>query len=121
MGGALLNILTNILLIPIYGANGAAFAALVAEASVLVIQLVLAYKILPFKPWCIFNKNYIMGCIIVGLSVYVTTYSLNNNLLKLFLGISVGVLTYFVFLFLRKDTLLTEIISPFINSFLERK
>lgn len=111
-GGAIVNIITNAILISKYGAVGAAFATLIAEGVVLVIQLSLAKNILPFGLLSIFNKNYILGSLILGLIVYLMTFRLDSNIMKLCLGIPAGILIYFMYLILKKDKLVFEII-PF--------
>lgn len=112
LGGAIMNIAINAVLISKHGSAGAAFATLIAESTVLVIQLMLAKNNLPFRLSNLLNINYIAGSLLLGLAVYLTTFRLDNEIMKLCLGLFIGIIVYFTFLFIRKDKLLYEII-PF--------
>lgn len=107
--GAILNLGFNIWLIPVNGATGAAIATLIAEFGVLVYQLVAGRKYYPFSLSDIINFRYIIGAVIMGIAVYFTALILHSDILKLVVGISVGIIIYSIYLLIVKDPFMTEI------------
>ena len=70
MIGAVLNIALNAVLIPVYGAMGAAVATLIAYLAVLLIRLVDAYRSVPFRRyWLCFGVN---SALLLALAVLAT-------------------------------------------------
>lgn len=108
-GGALINLLLNLFLIPKFGATGAAISTFFAELAVLLIQIIIGRHDFPFR-WMQLNvSNYIVGSMVMGIGVYITAYILNTDALKLIVGLTIGVLIYMVFLTIRRDALCMEL------------
>jgi len=107
-GGAITNLILNLYLIPSYGATGAAFSTLIAELTVLIIQLVSGKIYFPFKTHDILNLRYLTGSLIMGIASYASTLAVSTNLSKLIMGACVGFAVYSIFLILIKDSLMME-------------
>lgn len=110
-GGAFFNLILNFLLIPIYGANGAAFSTFVAELSVLAVQMIWGRVYIPFS---YFKKEYFiyfLGSIVMGISICLLTFYIHNIWILMGVSILVGVLIYSSSLYLTKDPLLSEAVS----------
>lgn len=108
LGGALVNIVFNILLLPSFGAIGAAIATLLAEITVFILQFILGKKYLPFKWRNVFSWNYIIASIVMGGVVVGATTLCDSVWLQLIIGIIVGVLVYSFMLFILRDQLFKE-------------
>lgn len=116
-GGAIMNLILNFILIPNHGAVGAAISTLVAEFTVLLFQIYWGRKYYPFEIKQMFNFIYILGSIIMGISVYLSIVTINSLLLKIVVGVSVGTIVYITFLFLVKDPIFTEAKDFILNKF----
>ena len=112
-GGALLNLIFNFFLIPQYGATGAAISTLIAEFTVLIIQLLYGKEYYPFKISKIINLKYIVGGCLMWITIYLSTYCISSLALKLIIGVFVGTVTYAGFMIISKDFLIFEFISFF--------
>lgn len=110
-GGAIANLILNFFLIPPHGAVGAAIATLVAEFAVLMIQLLWGRAYYPFKLTAVFKWKYIIGAIIMGVSVYYFKNLIKSEIWQLMVGIGIGVITYAIFLIATKDSLILEMKS----------
>lgn len=117
LGGAVMNIFFNIILIPPYGAIGAAIATLIAEFVVLFIQLTFGRSYYPFKIRDIVNLRYLLGAIIMGLSTYASVYAISVYAFKLVIGIPVGIIIYTAYLILIKDPFIKEIKTIVFNKY----
>jgi len=114
-GGALCNILFNILLIPKYGVLGAAFSTLLAEFSVFLIQLFLGHSYFPFNIRKIINIPYILSSIIMGTCIYIILIPFHSPVMELVIGVLLGILIYSVCLFVIKDELFMYLIKSSIS------
>lgn len=114
-GGALSNLILNLILIPFYGATGAAISTLIAEFTVLVIQLIAGCKYYPFEIKRIFNLKYILGTLIMVVIVYLAIHAVNSYPIQLLLGATFGVVIYGLFLIISRDSLMVEIESMLSN------
>lgn len=108
-GGSIINLILNFIFIPLYGAVGAAIATLIAEFTVLLIQMIGGNKYYPFKLHNLFNKRYIIGSLVMGLTIYIAIYNIQSYIIQLIIGICVGISIYTIFLMILKDPLITEI------------
>lgn len=107
--GAILNLIFNIWLIPLYGAVGAAIATLVAEFGVLLYQLFAGKKYYPFSLSQIINLKYVISALCMGVTVYTVSSIFSSDLIKLVIGVSIGIITYTICLLVSKDSLMLEI------------
>lgn len=107
--GTLLNLGLNIWLIPICGAIGAAISTLIAEFGVLVYQIIAGRKYYPLALSELFNFRYMLGTLAMGVIVFFTVMPISNDILKLLIGITEGVIVYYAFLLIFKDPMVTDI------------
>lgn len=107
-GGAVVNCLLNLLLIPTLAEDGAAISTFAAELTVLIIQLILGRRYIPFP---IFERSY-LRYVAAGLVMAAAVWPLNHFLAgvwpRLGASLAVGVLVYGGVLWLMKDSLLVE-------------
>lgn len=116
-GAAVSNILLNFLLIPSMGATGAAWATLMAEGMVFVLQLILGYRYYPFKIRELLQWRYIAGALLMGCCVYAATLPFNTDWMRLVVGIPTGIIVYYLFLHLSHDPMLEYMLTTVKNKF----
>lgn len=109
--GAAVNMILNFLIVPDYGATGAAVATLIADVTVVVTQLIMGRKSYPFKFTDMFTPKYIFAAIMMGLTVFAWTFVPVSIVWRLTVGILIGTTVYFGILLIQKDALALEIIS----------
>jgi len=109
---AMINIVFNLLLIPLLNHIGAAISILITESTVLLILYLLGKKDLPVS---IYNKKiaiYILASAVMGFIVLFSDKLLRVNLvLDLIVCTIIGAIVYFSILLCFKDKLLIEIIN----------
>lgn len=110
-GGAIVNIIFNIILIPQYGATGAAISTLIAEALAFMIQLSLGKKYYPFKPTSMLNIKYLLATIIMVITIVFCTNLVDDDIFKLILGLLTGIFSYISVLLITKDPLLFDLFT----------
>ena len=108
---AIFNIALNFLLMPHYGATGAAISTLVTETSVLFVQIILGHKYFPFPIKALINMKYIVSSLIMGVAVYLTANLFTQNWLMIAAGIGMGIFVYFLSLLTMKESLLMMLIA----------
>lgn len=108
-GGAIMNLVFNIILVPRLGATGAAISTLIAETAVLLIQLIVGHSIFPFKIRDLFPIRYYLSAIIMTCAVYISTSFIISMALQAIVGITVGICSYILCLILFRDTLILEL------------
>lgn len=116
-GGAISNLILNIFMIPLYGATGAAISTLIAEFTVLAIQLFVGSKYYPFGIKEILNIKYFCGSILMGVIILLSICNINSYALQIIVGISIGIISYVIFLLSIKDNLILEILQIITNRF----
>lgn len=109
-GGAIMNVIINVIAIPHYGAAGASAASLIAEISVLIIQLIIGKGIFPFKIRHLINYKYIISSIIMVGSVYAIMNLKNDYIFQIVVGGLIGFLIYIGCLYFFKDKQLIDIL-----------
>ena len=106
--GAVVNVIMNALLIPIFKANGAAVASVVAETTIAVIQLILVKKeIKGIQVLKILPKYLISGLVMLVSLLWVNQF-LEKSILDTILLIVMGAAIYLIILFILKDKFLIE-------------
>lgn len=118
--GAILNICSNFILIPLLGDKGAALGTLIAETGVLLISVVLAKKTYPFAKYLTSFKNYILAAIPMILVITVLNNLQCFYLIRMCISGITGSLLYMLILNLLKDQYIKEIMG-FIVNVLKRK
>ncbi len=111
MGGALINILFNIALIPVFQEDGAAISTCISELIVLLIQIYVGRKHLPLKYYQRNLFTYMTASAILALILFAENVFLTNDYQKLVAGIILGCLSYFLILYVRKDEVVLSIID----------
>jgi O-antigen/teichoic acid export membrane protein len=117
---AIINLTLNYILIPIYSHNGAAIASLIAEVSVVIIQLYFTQK---FLIGTLRIKNlisYFFGIVLIILIVLATKIFISNYLLLLFISASGGFVVYFLYLYVIKNDLIYYTTNSLIKKILKK-
>lgn len=109
--GAVVNIISNILMIPRYGAMGAAVSSTLAELGVFGMSIFLGRRYIPFGIKAIFNLRYILMSFVMGGVVFMVSMSSLPDYLIVMLGIVSGVIVYGAGLYLVKDSMIIEILN----------
>lgn len=120
-GGSFVNIIFNFILIPYFGARGAAFSTLLTEIAVFVILIFLGKKYFPFKPTAFFQPNYLAGSLIMGLCVYFTLLIPVAQGLKLVIGFATGFAVFLLFLNFVKDPAFEEVVKNPVKNIILKK
>jgi O-antigen/teichoic acid export membrane protein len=109
--GAIINFSLNLILIPIMKQNGAALGTLVAEISVMVIQLFYAYSYIKRNvPWKSIATYFIGGILIVIITGIINNVT-SSMIIYTILSIILSGVIYFLFLFLAKNELVIEVFN----------
>lgn len=118
--GVTINITLNSILIPKYGAAGAAIGTVFAELSVTLFQSIYARKI-------IFHKNQIktfieslIASVIMGIIIFFILRFITNPLYQLLISFFTGILTYSFFLYIMKNEYFIFYLKKLLN-FIKRK
>ncbi len=111
LGGAILNLIFNFMLIPSYGAYGAAISSLIAEFAVLLLQIIYGKQFFPFGILSLFNWKYIIATLIMILGVVLAIQFSENQVMTLFVGVISGIVVYAVALITLRDSLAKDVIA----------
>lgn len=111
IAGSVVNFTLNMVLIPRYGATGAAAGTLVAEFTVTAVQLVFARKYISYKSLSVHFLKVVIAALIMALCVYFVSCHLENLLLKIAVGIILGVLVYSILILLLRDRFSFELVK----------
>lgn len=117
--GAILNFSLNWILIPEYAQYGSAFSTCVAEASVLIVMIILGRKYLTFEFLTKQNLHYLIGTIIMFLFLHLLKMADFSEIYLLISGIISGSLIYGGYLYLMKDPFVLQI-KGVINEIISR-
>ena len=101
----------NFLLIPRFRQDGAAIATVAAEMTVTLMQIIIARKYIPVSAISWKYANYYIGTLIMSAACIGLTALDMNNVLNIIIIPVCGALVYGVWLILRKDRLMTEILK----------
>lgn len=121
LAGAAVNVIMNAMLIPIFKANGAAVASVVAETTITVIQLVLVRNELDgIQVLKLLPKYLISGGVMLASLLWLNQY-LKKNILDTILMIVLGASVYLIILFFLKDKFLIENTKLALNKVIRRR
>lgn len=121
LAGAAVNVIMNAMLIPIFKANGAAVASVVAETTIAVIQLVLVRNELDgIQVLKLLPKYLISGGVMLASLLWLNQY-LKKNILDTILMIVLGASVYLIILFFLKDKFLIENAKLALNKVIRRR
>ncbi|MBD5357586.1 MAG: flippase [Bacteroides sp.] len=114
-GGAIINIILNIILIPLFSATGAAISTLVAEAVVFLIQAFYGRKYYPFKWTNIIWIRYLIGSLVMGGVIFLLCVVIQNMWIQIIMSFFVGILVYILILYGIKDDMIRGILNYIIK------
>lgn len=109
--GCIVNVIFNSILIPKYGATGAAIATLIAESVVTLIQLILARKYFDWKKITIHFVQCLIATIFMSFAVYFISSKFESNFASVLCGILIGILSYIFVLFIFRNKFLLGILK----------
>lgn len=110
IGGAVINLIVDIPLILLWGSKGAAIATFCAELAVLLIQVRLGRRYIPFKYFDDSIKLYVLSSILMGVAVFLTSGLFNKPIIQLLIPTCVGIVVYFLILYYKKDDILFSVL-----------
>ena len=110
IGGAVINLIVDIPLIWLWGSKGAAIATFCAELAVLLIQVRLGRRYIPFKYFDDSIKLYVLSSILMGVAVFLTSGLFNKPIIQLLVPTCVGIVVYFLILYYKKDDILFSVL-----------
>lgn len=108
---SIINVIVNLILIPYFSQNGAAIATLLAELSIIIIEIKLGKKYIPFKFIDTNVYNYVKGAVILFLILLIIHYLDLNIYLTLIISIALGLICYLGYLLYKKDEIAIEILK----------
>lgn len=111
VGGAVINLLLNLLLIPYWSYTGAAISTFIAELTVLLIQIICGYRYIPFKLYEKVYANYLIATLLMSVIVFPLTILINNVGVSLIVSTIIGGFIYASVLWILKDSLFCEILQ----------
>ena len=111
LGGAVFNLILNLVLIPLYSEIGAAIATFIAELAVLIIQIILGYKYFPLKIKDIKYQSYLVATIIMAIAVVLVIMATGNMWMQILLSMLIGGGLYAGYLLCMKDDITTSILN----------
>lgn len=92
--GAVVNLILNLLLIPLYAQDGAAIATVIAEVSVTLSQYIIARKYIPFRLFTFTNFKYIIYSLIMAAICYYMMLVPMSDMFKLVIVPFIGAIVY---------------------------
>lgn len=117
VSGAIINLLLNLMLIPPFKAVGAAVSSLIAESFIAIVYLIMGKDWLPFNKFFRMLLKKVFAGFLMGMVVVLFSCATELSVINLILEIFIGILTYFVVLFVMKDAILFEILKRFLFFF----
>jgi O-antigen/teichoic acid export membrane protein len=103
--GAVVNLILNLLLIPVYKHNGAAITTCFVEFIILLIQLQYTKRYMKGKIINISNISYLIGSFLVFAITYIVSEIGLNDLLTIIVSVILGTVFYVIVILLYKDPL----------------
>lgn len=119
IGGAVMNLMFNFLLIRSYGAVGAAISTFVAEFIVIFIQIYLGRKYISVKFYDYDFINYILASAFMSLILLGQLLLISNQFVLVSSCAITGILAYAMILWIKRDCLFLEVLS-YANKLIKR-
>lgn len=117
--GAIMNFIFNLILIRRYGALGASVATVIAEFTVIIVQLYVVRKELNIKKIICISKNYLLAGSVMYICVtnLITSGLLRfGDLAKIVICVIIGIVIYFIVLIILKDDLIIMVRDKIIKN-----
>lgn len=117
--GAMLDLSLNIILIPSFGANGAAFSTVITEFTVAIIQIIALKTILLRNRHLVHLARYICCGLVAGLACSLCCYMLDSSfvLFRAIVSFVVFVVCFAILLIIYKDEFVTSL--PGVSRFMK--
>ncbi|MGM0123827.1 hypothetical protein IGI37_001201 [Enterococcus sp. AZ194] len=112
--GAVVNLILNVIMIPLWGAVGACIATVVSEALVCLVQFYSVKKFIPIREMFLNIWKYLVAGIIMFVAVYYLNTTWDFSIKNLFIEVMLGILIYVFSIFLLRPTSL-KILSKFVK------
>lgn len=110
--GAITDLVLSLILIPFLSYNGVAIAYLCAEISTTLSMCIIAKKDLPITYWRKNHFLYLLGALVMAITILLTAKYINASTIIIFIiqGV-VGFMSYFLFLLFMKEEFMQYLIS----------
>lgn len=116
VGGLMINVTLNSILITKFGCVGAAVATVFAEAGVIIIQLFFVRKEFSVKELILSGYKNFISAAVMGIIVFLIASNLANTLPNTVLEVAIGGIIYFVILvFVLRDKFLINTLKSFLG------
>lgn len=115
--GSVLNFTFNLILIPKYGAVGAAIGTVIAEFAVAITDILLGVKYFVVTKLFAQFWQYLVSAAFMGGAVFLSIINIEKNITKICIGISVGVVTYALLLLLLHNNVAWQLLEIIKNKF----
>ena len=109
--GAIINVILNLILIPLLKSYGAAIGTIAAEMTVTIIMYCMIRKTIHLKKIFLFTWKYLVASVIMFFALIFFTIRCPSGILNTILITFVGVLIYLIALLIMQDDLLFTIIK----------
>lgn len=117
--GMAVNVILNLVFIPVYGAKGAAIATVIAEFSVLAVQMIALRR--EFSPVMYLQcwRNFLSGAVMFVCVAAIGMLINSSTIASLFVQTASGVVIYFSLLFLLRDPFIKKYLHAGFNKILK--
>jgi len=109
--GAAVNVVLNLVLIPIFKSNGAALSTVIAEFVILFVQIIYLKNVFDFKKILKENIKYLFVSAFMCIVVFYLGTFLQPVIISTCIQIIAGIIVYLIILMAIKDKILDEIIE----------
>ena len=113
--GAIVNLLCNSILIPIYKHNGAAIGTVMAEMAVCIFCYIKSRKQINYNNILKAIIQFAIAALPIIIICICLEYVIENMLLRVFVSVSLGAFVYALMLYLEKNETFCEVALPFIK------
>ncbi len=117
--GMVINVIMNFILIPTYGALGAAFSTVIAELGVLAVQLFAVRREFGIKMY-LFGWRYYLAGVVMFICVYNLDKIMSDTLSALFALVIIGSAVYFSIVLLLRDEFFIKYFNLFLNKIFKK-
>lgn len=111
VSGSIVNIISNLILIPKLGGYGAAISAVITEFSVLIVQYIFVHKIFQFDGVLSKAVKYFVSALVMGFFVFLIGHYMGIGVITNIVQVVVGMIIYLLILIITKDDILMFLFS----------
>ena len=119
--GAIINFVLNFILIMQFKSIGASIATVIAEITVVIVQIYFIRKEFDIKNIIKISKNYLISSIIMFIICTIVINFIYSNVISILIGVITGGITYLICLLFLKDKFIIEIINKIKNVVIKLK